>query len=190
MQAMTCCDSYNSGDWFNKIDFTYQTNNWGVGLPPEFTGNAGNWSVMQPLLANPVLKVGYNEITSANAYFRDVLAIRKSSALFRLSSGALVKSKLKFHNIGVNQIPGLIVMQLTDEAAPYVDGRYKNIVVLFNATTTSQSLNVSGLANKDYKLHPILKDSKDAVVKSSSYSGAAGTFTVPPRTTAVFVEKR
>jgi hypothetical protein len=46
------------------------------------------------------------------------------------------------------------------------------------------------LANKDYKLHPILKDSKDVVVKSSSYNGAAGTFTVPPRTTAVFVEKR
>jgi pullulanase len=184
-------DSYNSGDWFNKIDFTYQTNNWGVGLPPEFSGNASNWSVMQPLLANPALKVGYNEITSANAYFRDILAIRKSSALFRLSSGALVKAKLKFHNVGVNQIPGLIAMQLSDEAAPYVDGRYKNIVVVFNATTTSQSLSVSGLANKEYKLHPILKDSKaDVVVKSSSYSGAAGTFTVPPRTTAVFVEKR
>ena len=27
-------NSYNSGDWFNKLDFTYQSNNWGVGLPP------------------------------------------------------------------------------------------------------------------------------------------------------------
>jgi pullulanase len=26
-------DSYNSGDWFNKLDFTYASNNWGVGLP-------------------------------------------------------------------------------------------------------------------------------------------------------------
>jgi pullulanase len=184
-------DSYNSGDWFNKIDFTYQSNNWGVGLPPEFTGNAGNWGVMQPLLANPALKAGYGEITSANSYFRDVLAIRKSSALFRLNSGALVKAKLKFHNVGPTQIPGLIAMQLSDESAPYVDGRYKNIVVLFNATKTAQTLGVGALANKDFKLHPILKDSKvDSIVKSSSYIGSTGTFSIPPRTTAVFVEKR
>ena len=24
-------NSYNSGDWFNKLDFTYGSNNWGVG---------------------------------------------------------------------------------------------------------------------------------------------------------------
>lgn len=184
-------DSYNSGDWFNKIDWTYQSNNWGVGLPPEFTGNAGNWSVMGPLLANPALKVGYGEITSANAYFRDVLEIRKSSSLFRLNSGAMVKAKLKFHNVGVSQIPGLVAMQLSDESAPFVDGKYKNIVVLFNATKTAQTLSVGALAKKDFKLHPVLKDSKaDTVVKSSSYTEASGTFTVPPRTTAVFVEKR
>ena len=27
-------DSYNSGDWFNRIDWTYGKNNFGVGLPP------------------------------------------------------------------------------------------------------------------------------------------------------------
>jgi pullulanase len=145
---------------------------------------------MQPLLANPALKVGYSEITSANAYFRDVLAIRKSSPLFRLNSGALVRAKLKFHNVGPSQIPGFIAMQLSDESAPYVDGKYKNIVVLFNATKTVQSLSLATLTGKEYKLHPILKESKDSLVQSSSYVGASGTFNVPPRTTAVFVERR
>jgi pullulanase len=28
-------NSYDSGDWFNQLDWTYQSNNWGVGLPPE-----------------------------------------------------------------------------------------------------------------------------------------------------------
>ncbi|XP_048637137.1 pullulanase 1, chloroplastic-like [Brassica napus] len=28
-------DSYNSGDWFNRLDFSYKSNNWGVGLPPK-----------------------------------------------------------------------------------------------------------------------------------------------------------
>lgn len=26
-------DSYNSGDWFNRLDFSYKNNNFGVGLP-------------------------------------------------------------------------------------------------------------------------------------------------------------
>ena len=27
-------NSYDSGDWFNRLDFTYGSNNFGVGLPP------------------------------------------------------------------------------------------------------------------------------------------------------------
>ena len=26
-------DSYNAGDYFNRIDFSLKTNNWGIGLP-------------------------------------------------------------------------------------------------------------------------------------------------------------
>src|SRR5258708_22850989 len=26
-------NSYNSGDWFNKLDFSYQSDNWGARLP-------------------------------------------------------------------------------------------------------------------------------------------------------------
>ena len=48
-------NSYNSGDWFNKLDFTYQSNNWGVGLPPA-PDNQGQWPLMRPLLANPDLR--------------------------------------------------------------------------------------------------------------------------------------
>jgi pullulanase len=184
-------DSYNSGDWFNKIDWTYQSNNWGVGLPPSFTGNADNWGVMGPLLANPALKVGTNEITSANSYFRDILEIRKSSGLFRLNSGAMVKAKLKFHNVGPAQVPGVIVMQLSDDNAPFVDGKYRNIVVVLNATKTAHALPVSALAGKEYRLHPTQRESKaDDVVKGAAYVPASGTFNVPARTTAVFVEKR
>ena len=47
-------DSFNSGDWFNRLDFTNQSNNWGVGLPVA-EKNASNWPIQGPLLANPVL---------------------------------------------------------------------------------------------------------------------------------------
>ena len=47
-------DSFNSGDWFNRLDFTYQTNNWGVGLPVA-SKNQSNWPLFAPLLADPAL---------------------------------------------------------------------------------------------------------------------------------------
>ena len=53
-------DSYNSGDWFNRLDFTYQENNWGVGLPVA-EKNQDNWPIMQPLLANPALVAATRE---------------------------------------------------------------------------------------------------------------------------------
>ena len=48
-------DSYNSGDWFNKLDFSYQDNNFGVGLPVAGK-NQDNWFLMQPLLGQPDAK--------------------------------------------------------------------------------------------------------------------------------------
>ena len=35
-------DSYNSGDWFNQLDYTYSKNNWGIGLPPK-DKNEAKW---------------------------------------------------------------------------------------------------------------------------------------------------
>ncbi len=48
-------NSYNSGDWFNRIDWTLKSNNWGVGLPPA-QGNQDDWSIIGPALADPNLK--------------------------------------------------------------------------------------------------------------------------------------
>ncbi len=45
-------NSYNSGDWFNKLDWTYESNNWGIGLPLEGTEQ---WDIYKPLLADPDL---------------------------------------------------------------------------------------------------------------------------------------
>lgn len=34
--------SFDSGDWFNKLDFSYQPDNWGTGLPIA-SQNQSNW---------------------------------------------------------------------------------------------------------------------------------------------------
>jgi len=146
---------------------------------------------MAPLLANPLLKPGFTEITSANAYFRDMLKVRKSSKLFRLTTGADVMERVKFFNVGPSQIPGLIVMAISDEVGRNLDPRLKSIVVLFNADKVAHSVPVPGYQGKQMKLHPVQQSSTaDLVVKSSSFDSATGSFNVPPRTTAVFVQNR
>ena len=48
-------NSYDSGDWFNVLDYSYQTNGFGRGLPPR-RDNEAKWPYMRPLLADPDLK--------------------------------------------------------------------------------------------------------------------------------------
>ena len=37
-------------------------------------------------------------------------------------------------------------------------------------------------------LHPVQAFSQDPVVRTSKFQSSTGTFTIPPRTTAVFIE--
>ncbi|CAG0971654.1 hypothetical protein GPROT1_01621, partial [Gammaproteobacteria bacterium] len=82
-------NSYNSGDWFNRLDFTYQSNNWAVGLPPQ-GDNKDKWPIIQPLLADETLKPSRADILGALLHFEEMLKIRQSSRLFRLETSAAV----------------------------------------------------------------------------------------------------
>ncbi len=170
-------NSYNSGDWFNLLDFGYDDNGWGRGLPP-FGDNSGNWDVVRPLLANPELGAERHDIRSAHKHMREMLKIRSSSPLFRLQTGRDVVERVAFHNTGPSQVPGLIVMSLSGD-----DGI--EIVVLFNASTAEQAFRLEAGSAREFELHPVLEDSHDPVVRRSAYDD--GLFTVPARTTAVFV---
>ncbi len=181
-------DSYNSGDWFNQIDWSGQTTNWGHGLP-NAEKNQSNWTLMQPRLADPSLAPGLSDLAAAANHFREVLRIRKGSKLFRLETGAEVKARVAFYNTGPSQIPGLIVMGLTDDEGA-VDRVNERFVTLFNARDEAVAFDVPSLAGLDFRLHPVLASSSDPVVRTAAYQASTATFTVPARTTAVFVQKR
>jgi pullulanase-type alpha-1,6-glucosidase len=181
-------DSYNSGDWFNRLDFTYDDNNWGVGLPVA-SKNQDNWPVMAPLLADPGLKPDPSDIGAAVDHFQELLRIRRSSPLFRLQTAAEVSDRLAFHNTGPGQVPGLIVMSLADEAGA-IDPTFKRVVVLFNANDEPVDFTVAGFAAMPFALHPVQAGSGDALVRGSTFDLATGTFGVAGRTTAVFVVMR
>jgi pullulanase len=177
-------NSYNSGDWFNRLDFTYRTDNWGVGLPPNGTDR---WPAMKSLLANPSLKPGPADIQSALSHFKEMLQIRRSSQLFRLRTADEVKQRLKFYNTGPQQVPGLIVMSLENTGAGRLADPFDRVVVVFNATPQTQTFANPDLASAAFVLHPVLQNSSDPVVKTSTYDAATGTFSVPERTAAIFV---
>lgn len=184
-------DSYDSGDWFNRLDFTYTDNGFGSGLPIA-DKNQDNWPLQAPLLGNPDLKPSQENILAAVAHFKEILEIRKSSPLFRLQTADEITARLTFQNTGPDQIPGLIVMTLADEddkgvPAGDLDPNYDRIVVLFNAAPGEVTFAIPEDAGLQFALHPVLAASADPVVQTSSYDAATGTFTVPGRTTAVFV---
>lgn len=61
--------------------------------------------------------------------------------------------------------------------------------MVFNATPQRQEQTVRAAAGTRYALHPVQAKGADAVVKGASYDRAAGTFTVPARTVAVFTRR-
>ena len=177
-------DSFDSGDWFNKLDFTYQSNNWGVGLPLA-TKNLGNWPLMQPLLADPALKPRQTHIAYARDAFRELLAIRESSRLFRMRSLEEVQSHLQFFNYGPQQRPGLIIMVLNTNGEDY--GTYQHVLAAFNATRETIYFGIDPLKGLALRLHPVQANSSDAIVRGSAFDSGSGTLSVPGLTTAVFV---
>jgi pullulanase len=181
-------NSYNSGDWFNRLDFTRQDNNWGVGLPPA-RDNQTSWPILKPLLADPALKPKPDDLGRAWAHLREMLAIRKSSPLFRLRTAGDIEKRLRFYNTGPAQIPGLIAFGLSDDDGT-VDPRFSLVVVLLNAAADPQTLSVAELAGRKLRLHPQQTESADLIVRTAAYDPATGSFTVPGRTAAVFVASR
>jgi pullulanase len=178
-------DSYNSGDWFNALDWRYSSNNWGNGLPPA-DKNQDKWDIMQPLLADSLLAPDQMAIIESGSAFQRLLRMRKSSPLFRLQTAEEVQARLAFHNTGPEQIPGLIVMSLSDvDQANNLDPEADMILVLFNATPTEQTFTLPPhLADVDFALHP-----EQALLSDSTLRGeaAGGIVHLPARSTTVLV---
>jgi pullulanase len=178
-------NSYNSGDWFNRIDWTRKTHNWGVGLPPA-NGNQDDWGIIGPALADPNLKPTAKDIDGTFRHFLEMLVIRKTSGLFRLRSAEEIQKAVSFYNTGPSQIPGLIVERIihTDRFCfPAAQA-----VVLVNATPQAQTFSDPAFRKQPLLLHPVQALSQDAVVRQSKFQASSGTFTIPARTTAVFIE--
>ena len=181
-------DSYNSGDWFNAIDFTGQSNGFGRGLPPA-SRNEGSWAIQGPLLQDDWLRPSPEEIAAARSQALDLLRLRASTPLFSLGSARLIQDKLSFPGAGFGAPAGVIVMLIDDtRGGSDVDPELDAVLVVFNASGQTLTQPLPELAGRDFRLCPIQAEGADEVVRRTGFDRASGTISVPARTVAVLVQ--
>jgi pullulanase len=181
-------NSYDSGDHFNRLDFTGHSNNWGVGLPPA-RDNAKHWDLMRPLLADPALRPAPAHIAAARDHLQRVLRIRRSSPLFRLRTAADVQRHLRFGNTGPGQLAGVVAFELVDREGD-LDREHSRIVVVLNGLGSEVELQWPELAGARLALHDELREGPDLIARRAAFDSPAGVFDIPGRTAAVFLERR
>ena len=181
-------DSYNSGDWFNAIDWSGQDNGWGRGLPPA-NRNFDQWIFQAELLSHEELRPSPHDIATATEAALDLLRLRRSSPLFSLGSAELVLERVSFPVGGDRAQPGVILMVIDDGAGeadldPALDG----LVIVINATPDEVEQQCDDLVGRFLELSEVQAEGADEVVRRTTFDRATGTVRVPGRTVAVLVE--
>ena len=182
-------NSFDSGDWFNRLDWSLRQNYFGTGLPPA-RGNAESWPLMQPLLANAAIKPSPADIRFTRDAFLDLLRIRASSTLFRLRNASDVRERLTFFNTGSAQQPAVIAAHLN--GASYPGANFQELVYLVNVDTVAHTVTNTTLRGRGYTLHPVHRAARaaDQRARRATFNASAGTFMVPARTAVVWVLER
>jgi pullulanase/glycogen debranching enzyme len=179
-------DSFDSGDWFNRIDWTLRDNGFGRGLPPRHR-NAADWPWMRPALADPRVAPTAAEIRWARDASLDLLRIRAGSTLFRLRTAEDVRRRLHFRNAGPVQHPEVLVGHL--DGAGYPGAGFREVLYLVNVAGDAREVTLPEEAGKAYVLHPVHRaaDAADRAPRAARVDPALGRFEVPARTAVVFV---
>ncbi len=178
-------NSYDSGDWFNRLDWTGEDNGFGHGLPPA-ADNRSVWPILRPLLKRRDLKPSAEDVALATGMAQDLLRLRASTRLFRLGSAARVREHVRFPVAGTPYaIPGVVAYVVEDSATDPVDERWSGVVTILNGTPGEvvQHLPVDG----PWVLSPVQQRGADDVVRASTWADQA--FVVPARTAAVYVRE-
>ncbi|WP_233422790.1 pullulanase-type alpha-1,6-glucosidase [Aeromonas dhakensis] len=184
-------DSYDSGDWYNRVDYTLADNNFDKGLPRK-DKDGDNYPLIEQVLGKHVKPSGADMATMVG-FYQELAELRQSSRLLRLGSGAEVIKRVDFRNTGPDQVPGLIVMTVDDgvNAGADLDPAIDGLVVMINATNAPQSIGDFRDGNdQPIDLSGMLLSSKHRAVDSIA-TGAAynnGQLMLGAWSAAVFVK--
>ncbi|AYD90719.1 pullulanase-type alpha-1,6-glucosidase [Actinomyces lilanjuaniae] len=190
-------DSYNSGDWFNAVDWTGRDNGFGRGLPPG-ERNRERWGVQSELLGEPSLVPSPAYIATARDQALDLLRLRASTPLFWLGDPGLVRERVSFPGAGPGALPGVVAMlidDLIDDTGSHgssgfqdIDPALDGVLVVFNASAARVAQPLPALAGRDFRLSRIQEEGADGVVRTTRFDPVSGTVSVPARTVAVLTQ--
>jgi len=178
-------NSYDSGDWFNRLDWRYQTNHFGTGLPPKqdnFGKGGRDWALARERLADGAIAPTPADIAWARDVFRDLLKIRASTPLLRLGSAAEIEKRVSFPGSGQGQNPVLVATRIDGRGL----GGHQAVMTLINVAPTAQVLALPEEASTRWALHPVQRQGADQRVRREARF-ANGRFEVPARSAVVFV---
>jgi pullulanase/glycogen debranching enzyme len=181
-------NSYDSGDWFNRLDFTFTDNGFAAGLPPE-GDNARSWPLMAARLADARIRPEPAQIAWTRDAFVELLKIRASTTVLRLRTAEDIQRRLTLLATGPTASGALV--------AAHIDGRglqganFTGLVVAINVDRVPQTFTEAQLAGRALALHPVLAaaDAADARVREARFDARTATFVVPARTAVVWVER-
>jgi pullulanase-type alpha-1,6-glucosidase len=180
-------NSFDSGDWFNRLDWTFSDNHFGSGLPPK-GDNGALWPLMKPLLGDAAIKPTPADIRFTRDAFLDLLKIRASTALLRLRSAEEVQARLTFLNTGAAQVPTTIVGHLDGRGLP--GAGFAELLYAINVAPASAVLSLPELKGRAFRLHPVHRAGAAADPRPATlarWDAASGTLSVPARTALVYV---
>lgn len=180
-------NSYDSGDAFNRLDWSYRDNFFATGLPPQ-PDNGATWDLMRPLLADARIKPEPAQIAWMRDAFRDLLRIRASSTLFRLRTANDIRERLHFVNTGPTQEPTVLAAWL--DGRGYTGAAFERLAYFINVDRQAHDLDVAAAVDVGYVLHPLQRAAaaSDARPREAArFDRAGGRFTIPPRSAVVFV---
>ena len=180
-------NSYNSGDWFNWLDYTYQDNGFARGLPPA-GDNQSRWPILAPLLRNPDLLPRPEHIVAARDEALDLLRVRAAHPLLRLGSGTEIRQRVSFPLSGTQRGGADRVLMLIDgHSSPAVEPGVSALMVVLNGAQTSLDLSLPELAGQEWELSPVLMQGANERVKRTTWHIHEGTLSIPALTAAVLL---
>jgi len=199
-------NSFDSGDWFNYVDFTQTDNNWNVGIPLEASAPEED-SFGERILANVEADPIADTIQWSSDVFNNFLAVSASTPLFSLTTEQQVIDRIGFHNTGILQTDGVVVMSIDDGDTPAslfdenaevelaadidledLDPNHDAVVVVINGTAAEVSHMIETATGFTLHATQAGAEGADETVKGASFDDMTSTFNVPGLTTAVFVK--
>jgi len=181
----SCCarsrataNSYNSRRLVQQTRLHLWCEHWGVGLPPQ-GDNGGNWDLLRPLLGNPSLKTGSSRHPRFLRAHGRGARHSKLTPLLRLRTAADINSKVQMLKRGPDQVPGVIVMTISDPSGS-VDRQHDSSPCCsmphpWPRASRPQTLAGRNLTNPSR----FISCRSIAIVKTSTFNRATGTFTIP-----------